>query len=111
VFAPFDGKFRTDLLLVGSDVAPVLLSECTEQAVRVQLDPKSKKVRNGPFYSEYLPAETIMAASLTLRDDADDDANRSALLGLLDKQLLRIGGDETLGKGLMWARLHQGAAA
>ena len=28
---------------------------------------ESKTVKNGPFYSEYLPAETIMAASLTLR--------------------------------------------
>jgi CRISPR-associated protein Cmr4 len=52
-----------------------------------------------------------MAASLTLRDRADNDANRSALRGLLDKELLRIGGDETLGKGLMWARLHVGTPA
>ncbi len=110
MFAPFAAKLREDLVLVGSEVAPVLLRECTEQAVRVQLS-ETKTVKNGPFYSEYLPAETIMAASLTLGGEADTDANRTALHGLLDKQLRQIGGDETLGKGLMWTRLHLGSPA
>lgn len=107
VFGPFAGKLRADLLLAGSDVISVLLSECTEQAVRVQLS-ASKTVKNGPFYSEYLPTETIMAALLTLRGDGDTARNRQALGDLLDKQPLQIGGDETLGKGLMWARLLGG---
>ena len=103
-FMAFAGKLRVDLLLAGSDIVPDLLRECTEQAVRIQLS-KSKTVENGPFYSEYLPAETIMAASLTLRGNGDTDEKREALRGLLHGQLLQIGGDETLGKGLMWARL------
>jgi CRISPR-associated protein Cmr4 len=107
VFRPFAAKLRADLLLAGSGIISVLLSECTEQAVRVQLS-RSKTVKNGPFYSEYLPTETIMAASLTLRGDGDTAQNRQALGGLLDKQPLQVGGDETLGKGLMWARLLEG---
>jgi CRISPR-associated protein Cmr4 len=110
VFRPFAGKLRADLLLAGSGIISVLLSECTEQAVRVQLS-GSRTVKNGPFYSEYLPAETIMAALLTLRGDGDTDPNRRALADLLDKQPLQIGGDETLGKGLMWARLLDGRTA
>ncbi|HET7013966.1 MAG TPA: type III-B CRISPR module RAMP protein Cmr4, partial [Streptosporangiaceae bacterium] len=104
-FVPFAKKLGTDLIMVGSAIAPTLFRECTEQAVRVQLASDSKTVKNGPFYSEYLPAETILAAALTLRGDGDTQANRAAISGLLDKQLLRIGGDETLGKGLMWGRL------
>ena len=103
-FQPFERKLREDLVLVGSDIVPVLLRECTERAVRVQLS-ESKTVANGPFYSEYLPAETIMAAMLTLRGSGDTEENRHALKGLLHGQLLQIGGDETLGKGLMWGRL------
>ena len=103
-FRPFADKLRVDLLLVGADIVPDLLDECTEQAVRVQLGP-SKTVQNGPFYSEYLPAETIMAASLTLRGAGDTGDNREALRRLLHGQLLQVGGDETLGKGLMWGRL------
>jgi len=104
-FAPFAKKLSTDLIMVGSDIAPVLLAECTEQAVRVQLASGSKTVQNGPFYSEYLPAETILASALTLRGNGDTEQNRAAVRDLLDQRLLRIGGDETLGKGLMWGRL------
>lgn len=109
VFRPFADKLRADLVMAGSDLVPVLLRECTEQAVRVQLERNSKTVKEGAlFYSEYLPAETIMAASLTLSGDGDTEANRAALAGLLDGNLLQFGGDETLGKGLMWTRLVPG---
>jgi CRISPR-associated protein Cmr4 len=104
-FGPFADKLRKDLILAGSSVAPVLLRECTEQAVRVQLARDAKTVKNGPFYSEYLPAETILIAALTLRGRADTPGNQAALRGLVDEQLLQIGGDETLGKGLAWGRL------
>lgn len=106
-FAPFAQKLKEDLLVVGSDIIGTLLRECTEQAVRVQLD-SFKTVENGPFYSEYLPAETILAASLLLRGSADTQDNRDALGELLHGTLLRIGGDETLGKGLAWGRLLRG---
>jgi CRISPR-associated protein Cmr4 len=113
-FRPFGEKLRTDLVLAGADLAPHLFRECTEQAVRVQLSTDQKTVENGPFYSEYLSTETILAASLTLRkprgDGADEEhqAQCHALGKLLDGSLLRIGGDETLGKGLVWSRLLTG---
>ncbi len=103
-FAPFAAKLRTDLLAAGSDLMPTLLRECTERSVRVQLD-QDKHVKNGPFYSEYLPAETILAASLLLRGKADTTEVRGALRGLLDNQLHQVGGDETIGKGLVRTRL------
>jgi CRISPR-associated protein Cmr4 len=114
-FRPFADKLRRDLLLAGSDIMPTLLRECTEQAVRVQLSETTKTVQNGPFYSEYLPAETILAASLTLRRPPGDDSDaherhRALVRGLLHGQLLQVGGDETLGKGLVWARLLEQAS-
>lgn len=110
VFGPFAAKLREDLLLAGSDIVPVLLRECTEQAVRVQLAEDSKRVTAGPFYSEYLPAETIMAASLTLRGKGNAAEYQAALRELLHGKLLQVGGDETLGKGLVWSRLVTGRA-
>ena len=116
-FGKFAAKLRTDLLLAGSSVMPALLRECTEQAVRVQLG-NDKTVQNGPFYSEYLPAETVLAASLTLRRPAGSDAAApehgklaGALRTLLHGQLLQVGGNETLGKGLMWGRLMESPVA
>lgn len=114
LFGQMAAKLRTDLLLVGSDVMPALLRECTEFVVRVQLNGE-KTVQNGPFYSEYLPVETILAASLSLRatrDDADrrqQQDHHTKLTELLDGRLIQVGGDETIGKGLMWARLVGGA--
>ncbi|HET9894934.1 MAG TPA: type III-B CRISPR module RAMP protein Cmr4 [Streptosporangiaceae bacterium] len=102
--AAFTVKLRTDLVAAGSDLMPTLLRECTERSVRVQLD-ASKKVKNGPFYSEYLPAETILAASLLLRGKADTPAVRDALRLLLGNELLQVGGDETIGKGLVRTQL------
>jgi CRISPR-associated protein Cmr4 len=112
VFVPFRDKLCDDLVMAGSELVPVLLKECTEQAVRVQLERDTKTVKDGAlFYSEYLPAETLMAASLALSGSGDTEANRTALRGLLDKKLLQVGGDETLGKGLMWGRLLPGSSA
>lgn len=112
VFRPFADKLCDDLVMAGSEIVPVLVRECTEQAVRVQLERDTKTVKDGAlFYSEYLPTETIMAASLTLSGKKGDTAaNRDALNALLDKKLIQVGGDETLGKGLMWARLLPGGA-
>ncbi|MCD0448603.1 type III-B CRISPR module RAMP protein Cmr4 [Actinocorallia sp. API 0066] len=105
-FEPFRAKFGEDLLLVGSDAMPLLLRECTELTARVQLN-EGKTVQNGPFYSEYLPTETLLAAPLTLRGGGADALK--ALRSLLGGELLRIGGDETLGKGLVWPRLVEAA--
>jgi CRISPR-associated protein Cmr4 len=115
-FGSFARKLREDLLLVGSDIMPELLRECTEQSVRVQLG-ETKTVQNGPFYSEYLPAETILAASLTLRPPGGSGAaerhsqHQEVLRALLHDRLLQVGGDETLGKGLVRAQLLAEAAA
>jgi CRISPR-associated protein Cmr4 len=100
--AYFHAKLREDLLFIGSDAMPLLLRECTELSARVQLT-SGKTVENGPFYSEYLPAETILAASLTLRGAGE--AELAALRRLFGNGPLQVGGDETLGKGLVWPQL------
>lgn len=100
----FAEKFREDLVVVGGDVMGQFLRECTEHSVRVQLDPDTKTV-NHLFTSEYLPAETVLASVLTLRGHTNGDDHRELLEELLDRVVLQIGGDETLGKGLVWSRL------
>jgi CRISPR-associated protein Cmr4 len=102
MLAYFHDKLARDLLLVGADAMPLLLRECTELSARVQLD-DGKTVRHGPFYSEYLPAETLLATSLTLREG--HQSGLAALRGLFADGPLQVGGDETLGKGLVWTRL------
>ncbi len=107
----FATKMRADLLAVGQDVMPELNRECTEVTARVQLndgqedEAKRKTVEHGPFYSEYLPAETVLAASLSLRPDGLEELYAAELVQLLHGRLIQVGGDETLGKGLVWCRM------
>ncbi|OLT29294.1 type III-B CRISPR module RAMP protein Cmr4 [Nocardiopsis sp. CNR-923] len=110
-FTPFSDKFARDLVLVTGDAMAALVEEGTEVSVRVQLG-ANKTVENGPFHSEYLPAETVLASTLTLRGpqgSVDPDPEHVRLLTVLlhgsGATLHRIGGDETLGKGLVWTRL------
>lgn len=113
VFRHFREKFATDLLLVDSDAMRTLVEECTEVTTRVHLD-EGKTVKNGPYHSEYLPTETLLAVSLTLRFSPAGETETQRYSGLVRRllhgdgaTLLRIGGHETLGKGLVWCRLVQ----
>ncbi|WP_170180863.1 type III-B CRISPR module RAMP protein Cmr4 [Actinomadura pelletieri] len=94
------------LYVVSADLFKALSRECTPVVARVQLGAEvdgvpTKTVAHGPFYSEYLPAETVMVALLETRRVAELDT----LAGELDGQVVQVGGDETVGKGLMWCRV------
>ena len=109
----FADKLATELLVCSDDLLGAISRDCAPVVARVQLgtgedgDVPRKTVKHGPFYSEYLPAETILAALLEC-DDADDLAH---VRDGLNNDLLRIGGDETLGKGLLWCRIPPPDAA
>lgn len=106
----FRAKFTRDLLRCSDELLAAISRECAPVHARVQLgkkidDKPAKMVQNGPFYSEYLPGETLLAA---LVEGKDTDFE---LLKELNDKVLRVGGDETIGKGLMWCRLWRADAA
>ncbi|MGH3908619.1 MAG: type III-B CRISPR module RAMP protein Cmr4 [Pseudonocardiaceae bacterium] len=94
-------KLSADVLLVEDSTIAGLARMGTDVVARVQLEEKAKKVAHGPFYSEHLPAETVLAALLA---GAGDHLDR--LAGLLDGRPVQLGGDETIGKGVLWCRVH-----
>ncbi|WP_017574873.1 type III-B CRISPR module RAMP protein Cmr4 [Nocardiopsis kunsanensis] len=111
-FNPFGSKFTEDLLLVNGDAMVALVKESTEVSVRVQLKQDDKVVDKGPFQSEYLPAETLLACTITLcpsHSGVEADRRHEELLASLlhdrGSALHQIGGDESLGKGLVWTRI------
>jgi CRISPR-associated protein Cmr4 len=101
-----DRKLRTDVLTVEDTTFKALAEMGTDIVARVQLEPEAKSVKNGPFYSEHLPAETVLAAYLD-----GPDPELAKLSALLDGKPLRLGGDETLGKGILWCRVHDVGSA
>lgn len=99
---PFDyfrRKLRSDLLVVADDLLQSLTEEHAEIVARVQLG--DEKTVQQLWYSEYLPAETILVSILR---SCVPTADLSILRHRLDGELLVAGGDETIGKGLMWLR-------
>ncbi len=106
-FEFFRDKLRTDLLLVSDDDLATLTQEHAELLPRVQLETDAKTVRHGPWYTEYLPPETLLCSLLRdcLPPDSGNGTSRlESLRERLDGELLVAGGDETLGKGMLWLR-------
>ncbi len=103
----FRRKLVKDLYQVSDTALAAITKECTAVVARVQLGAQdedgnpTKAVRHGPFYSEYLPAETILAALL----ESASPEYLAALADHLNDTVIQVGGDETIGKGLMWCRV------
>jgi CRISPR-associated protein Cmr4 len=103
----FKDKLAADLFACSDDLLGAISRDCAPVVARVQLgtgeqdSSPRKTVQHGPFYSEYLPAETLLAALL----ECDDSGHLDYLTSTLNDGVLRIGGDETLGKGLLWCRI------
>lgn len=100
----FRDKLRRDLYQVSDVAMSAISTECTVVAARVQLGAededgnRTKTVQHGPFYSEYLPTETVLAALL---ESASPD-HLAELKERISGHVIQVGGDETIGKGLMW---------
>lgn len=93
----FREKFKDDLVVVGDGVLERVSVECAEVTPRIQLKVGQKTVHLGPFHTEYLPTESLLATVIE-----GSQAHIDKLRDLLHGQILRVGGDETIGKGLMW---------
>ncbi|MER7011667.1 type III-B CRISPR module RAMP protein Cmr4 [Saccharopolyspora sp. NPDC000359] len=104
VFGYTQDKLSRDVLYVADGVLSELSSTGTDVVPRVQLDPDKKTAKN-LFYSEHLPAESVLTALLAGTSKALD-----SLTELLDGKPLQLGGDETIGKGLFWCRVHDAAS-
>jgi CRISPR-associated protein Cmr4 len=98
-------KLASDIVTVGDTTLATAAKSATDIIARVQLKADEKTVRHGPFYSEHLPAETLLTAVLA----STEPAHLDALAALLDGQAIQLGGDETIGKGVLWCRVLDGA--
>ncbi|MCU0755089.1 MAG: type III-B CRISPR module RAMP protein Cmr4 [Xanthomonadales bacterium] len=112
----FAGKLKTDLVLL-SDADFGYFAEyamLVEPHVRIDDDTGAASDR-GLFYTENLPPESLLIASLYAsatrtpgKDRLHAEAVMAELIRRLDGKVLQIGGDATSGRGLVIAKLEGG---
>ncbi len=106
-------RVKTHLAVLADDDFTYFVRNATEIVARIGLDYELKTVRAGAlFYQEFIPAESVFYAVVLANRSRrkDDKTAASALLGYVEDLLSRlptiqVGGDETIGKGLCFARL------
>ncbi len=95
------------LVLVHDDVLRDFCKHATEVVTRVRLEPETKTVAEGALWTEeYLPADSLLYGMVSLTPRAGDVAAQAwAHLAKIVGAPVQIGGNETIGRGIMRARL------
>ena len=103
-------RMKKDVVIVSDRMFSDIVKTMTEVMPRVRLNEKTKTVEEGAlWYEEYLPQDTVMY--FVARATAySDDGLLEVLKQGIDRQLINIGGKETVGKGMMWVRCFEGGA-
>lgn len=105
VAAGFAEKLKRDLVVVDGAVFSDLTRDFVEIFHRIRLEDDKKNVaRGGLWVEEHLPAETILVSHLVATHAEGSDEQLLRLHDFMDGRVIRVGGDETVGKGLVWCR-------
>ena len=103
-------KFVKDLAIVSDDVFKEFVSLSTEVVTRIKINPDTgtvDKKTGGLWSEEYLPSDTILY-SLILIPNRNEKQKIEESLKIYNERILQIGGDETIGKGLVRIELEEG---
>ncbi|MFP3870630.1 MAG: type III-B CRISPR module RAMP protein Cmr4 [Syntrophobacteria bacterium] len=114
-YAYWKGALPRQLIILPEDDFRDFCLFGVEVATRVALNPDTKTVKEGPWNEEMLPAETLLYAPLhatPARTEAPDDLKeaRQILAKIRSLNLTRtvLGGDETVGRGIVHLRFWDG---
>lgn len=113
----FAGKMKNDLVLLNDTDFGYFAEYAMLVEPHVRIDDKTGAASDGGlFYTENLPPEALLIASLCAsatrapgKDRLEAEAVMAQLQGLLDGKVLQIGGDATTGRGLVMAKLQRSA--
>ncbi len=116
VYTELKEKLKKDLVIVSDDIFRDLVSLTTEVVTRIKIDPATGTVETGGLWTEeYLPTDTIMYSLIlipkrTKKSKNGDSSVKETILSTYDGKILQVGGDETIGKGFVRAKLVDGGA-
>ncbi len=115
----WSNKVKTSLVILPNDVFRDFALYATEVITRVRIDQDKKTVKQGALWTEeHLPTDTLLYVPLyatKARKKASQVTEQQVLahIELLNNTHLQLGGDETVGRGLVRVRLGhlQGAVS
>lgn len=117
-YAFFREKLKTDLVVLSDTDFAYFAQHAMLVEPHVRIDEKTGTAKDrGLFYTENLPPESILVAPLmasqtrTGKTEDHDDATgvMAKIKNVIDGKLLQIGGDATTGRGLVVAKVVEGA--
>jgi len=105
-------KIKTDLVILPDDVFRDFVKLSTEVQARIRINNETKTVDKGAlFYEEALPSDTLLYSVIMVHDPACDSSRRPAglrdfndvmaFLCTLNGNRLQLGGDVTIGRGIL----------
>lgn len=103
-------KLKNSLVILPDDVFRDFALYATEVITRVRIDRTTKTVENGALWTEeHLPTDTLMYVPIYATNARKKDKDMSAkevlsTIQALDTNYLQLGGDETVGRGLVRLR-------
>jgi len=105
-------KIRSSLVLLPNDAFRDFVLYATEVITRVRLDRKTKTVENGALWTEeHLPTDTLLYVPLYAnkarkKNSQIDEQHILGQIATLNNKHLQLGGDETVGRGIVRIRLQ-----
>lgn len=97
-------KMAKDLIVVSDTLFKEIVSLTTEVVARIKINQKKGTAQEGAlWYEEYLPTDTLLYSQILISSRANENNKNSTVtnnLMQLNKSVIQIGGDETVGKGL-----------
>ncbi len=105
-------KIKTDLVILPDDAFRDFVKLSTEVQARIRINNETKTVDKGAlFYEEALPSDSLLYSIIMAHDPACDSDKRPeglkdfndvmAFLCTLDSKRLQLGGDVTIGRGVV----------
>ena len=100
--------FEQNFAIVPDKAFQNFVTTATEVIPRIRIDERTGTVAPGAlWYEEYLPQDTIMYCILRNASITGENLLESTIKAL-DGQMIAIGGNETVGKGLVYLKVLEG---
>lgn len=94
------------IVIVPDEIFAFLVQHYTEVVTRIKINPETGTVQEGALWTEeYLPAESVLYSVIFKQENSKDLELKNYLPN--DGELLNLGGNQTIGKGLVKVWYHK----